>query len=731
MANLSNINNILRVSSSGVGLNKNNTGPSELDIESSGADMIDMTRTGQKTYRFAISGASAFSLFDVAANADRFVINTSGNVGIGTNSPNAKLEIITTRTGTPSDDTNIKVTDDTAQAADVGGSINFTGKYTDAGVVLSGSPFIRASKKNATTGDYGYGLKFGVRATASGTNNVAMTIDSDSNVGIGRNDPGYPLDVNGIIRSKPLTQAANVSGKLILASDLNSVTQIGGVIGTISFTSDDSDAGADFEVGKIEVVNQNPYGLRNDMTFTTRDQNTVSEKMRIQWDGNVGIQNTSPGALLDVGETIHANTTGIDVTGVNCIGLNTSDNHNWFPYTDGNNYYSADNHTFRGGTNNGPNYMFINSSGNVGIGTTSPNNLLNLSRNVANGDVATYIQNFNADVGSTNETASVKFAHGNDGDIGYVGAKVVCGKEGDFETSIANIKGNLQFYTASGISLDSDVNNIERMRIDSNGYVTIKNNAGVDSASLTFSNSDIGIGINQSIGYLNFYSNDGSTSSLGGVGGISVKSEEAFNTSFTPTYMSFYTHQRTNNNGTSLGNVTERMRISSNGAIGIGGANYGAAGEVLTSNGNAAPSWQAAGGGGSAWPQEKFAEYTIDSTTSNILIATMNSTTWHGNELAGCLKFTINASDYIQVSYITVSTFLSGSNQWFFKGNSEMTTHNSGTNPATYVFAFAGNNGSFGTTCTLKINRVANTSNYTKVNVLVQAVSSPDMFILN
>ena len=82
MANLSNINNILRVSSSGVGLNKNNTGPSELDIESSGADMIDMTRTGQKTYRFAISGASAFSLFDVAANADRFVINTSGNVGL-------------------------------------------------------------------------------------------------------------------------------------------------------------------------------------------------------------------------------------------------------------------------------------------------------------------------------------------------------------------------------------------------------------------------------------------------------------------------------------------------------------------------------------------------------------------------------------------------------------------------------------------------------------------------
>jgi len=79
MANLSNINNILRISSSGVGLNKDNTGPSELDIESAGADMIDMTRTDLKTYRFAISGSSDFSIFDVAANDDRLTISSAGN----------------------------------------------------------------------------------------------------------------------------------------------------------------------------------------------------------------------------------------------------------------------------------------------------------------------------------------------------------------------------------------------------------------------------------------------------------------------------------------------------------------------------------------------------------------------------------------------------------------------------------------------------------------------------
>jgi len=43
---------------------------------------------------------------------------------------------------------------------------------------------------------------------------------------------------------------------------------------------------------------------------------------------------------------------------------------------------------------------------------------------------------------------------------------------------------------------------------------------------------------------------------------------------------------------------SERLRIASAGQIGIGGANYGTSGQVLTSNGSgAAPSWQAAGGG--------------------------------------------------------------------------------------------------------------------------------------
>ena len=107
------------------------------------------------------------------------------------------------------------------------------------------------------------------------------------NFGVNKSNPVYKVDVGGTLRSKPISQVTNVSGKLILASNQLNVTTIGAIIGTISFTSDDSDDGPDFEVGKIEVVNQNPYGLRNDMTFTTRGQSDVSERMRILWSGGL------------------------------------------------------------------------------------------------------------------------------------------------------------------------------------------------------------------------------------------------------------------------------------------------------------------------------------------------------------------------------------------------------------------------------------------------------------
>ena len=66
-------------------------------------------------------------------------------------------------------------------------------------------------------------------------------------------------------------------------------------------------------------------------------------------------------------------------------------------------------------------------------------------------------------------------------------------------------------------------------------------------------------------------------------------------------------------------NGTQRVRIGSAGQIGLGGANYGTSGQVLTSNGSSsAPTWQDAGGGGGAW--------TLLSTTTASSASTVDIT---------------------------------------------------------------------------------------------------------
>ena len=252
---------------------------------------------------------------------------TGGNVGIGTTAPG---DILT-----------------------LAGSTN---SYSTAPVIrFDSTSTANANIRNWAVGpadsDYGnfHIFKSAARggAPVTGAGATTFTINYEGNVGIGTTSPravgsGY----------KGLEVSSPSSGSSLWLSGFSDTTK-----GYLAM-----------DTGGLNLTAISNHSL----TFGTNN----SPKMTILSGGNVGIQNTSPGALLDVGATIHPNTTGIDVTGVNCIGLNTADNHNWLPYTDGNNYYSADNHTFRGGTNNGPNYMVINSSGNVGIGNTAPQTTL-------------------------------------------------------------------------------------------------------------------------------------------------------------------------------------------------------------------------------------------------------------------------------------------------------------------------------------------------------------------
>lgn len=68
---------------------------------------------------------------------------------------------------------------------------------------------------------------------------------------------------------------------------------------------------------------------------------------------------------------------------------------------------------------------------------------------------------------------------------------------------------------------------------------------------------------------------------------------------------------------------TERLRILSTGAwsVGTGGAAYGSSGQVLTSNGNAAPTWQAAAGAGVTSLTGTANQITVSASTGAVTLS--------------------------------------------------------------------------------------------------------------
>jgi hypothetical protein len=155
-ANILNGTPILRVQGTGAGFVLNDT--------SSAGSYAILARTGAST--------NLFRIFDITAAADRLTINSSGNVGIGTDSPGAKLDVngpssVTSFTGT----TRLGIT--------VRGSTS-TNDYSGIDFLGAGSNLTARIAVLSTGG--GSFLTFGTsNSYASGITNTAMSIDPTGN----------------------------------------------------------------------------------------------------------------------------------------------------------------------------------------------------------------------------------------------------------------------------------------------------------------------------------------------------------------------------------------------------------------------------------------------------------------------------------------------------------------------------------------------------------------------
>jgi len=250
------------------------------------------------------------------------IINSSGNVGIGTASPGAKLQ-----TGNYYSNLNGGVTV---------GSTNWVGNYVAPDVVVSNTttsitpaliglalhsnsqtdnsyaPFITFSRKSSGGTDNSVFGAIGAQATGNGpdvnwvkgdlvfqtagaTNYglyERMRITNSGNVGIGTAGPQHPLQVYGTLK---VGGAANQqTGIVALGNDLDTITQIGMYRGQLN--------------GTIGGGNALVLGAVDGVSITAGNGNFGAQNVALTvlpTSGNVGIGTTSPTQKLEVAGTLN------------------------------------------------------------------------------------------------------------------------------------------------------------------------------------------------------------------------------------------------------------------------------------------------------------------------------------------------------------------------------------------------------------------------------------------
>ena len=155
--------------------------------------------------------------------------NSSGNVGIGTTTPGAKLHVeatnssITSGSVTPAQVTGLFTTN-TAQGVDVGGSIGLGG-LTDSSGTQRMFGAIAGRKENGTNAHTSGYLSFYTHLTSVGIGE-RMRITSTGNVGIGTTTPGQMLSVAGDILGN------NIIGSYFTSTSTTASTFAGAITST-------------------------------------------------------------------------------------------------------------------------------------------------------------------------------------------------------------------------------------------------------------------------------------------------------------------------------------------------------------------------------------------------------------------------------------------------------------------------------------------------------------------
>ncbi|MFA5961227.1 MAG: hypothetical protein WC848_00920 [Parcubacteria group bacterium] len=505
----------------------------------------------------------------------QMVINSSGNVGIGTTNPTRKLDIVTASDSDVGVYTNGYIRSGNLFMA--GGAAGlFNNSVSDGGLIFDHAIDNSIELYSGVGGNVAF-------ATNGDSSNYSMLINAAGNVGIGTTAPGYKLHVTGstdnylsylynsntgnsagglYVRGDGLgnlltlnyagTDVMTVSGAQTTFSNPVSFASAGNVAFSNDLVLTNSTAGNIRFQGAGYVVTES--GWQNlDLTLSAANDGFVVVADTLQ--NNLNIGSTAPGTNYGIYQTL--NNTGIVTTGVDTTyGLyqalsrtgatgGTINSYGVYSNVTGDTggtstaiggYFSAS------GADN--NFALITGNGNVGIGTTAPGYQF-------------VINNPNS--------ALMQFIAG---DGGYVSGSY-------FGSPTSPTRGSILYQNNSGIDDSLNITSVgvmsfvtqylERMRILANGNVgigTTDPGAKLDVNGSILATS-IRLGSTYSIDNTGFYISD---PALGGIGSGGQTPNGAYSW-----FISSGDNTTHNDGFINLDTSgSERMRIDASGNIGIG-----------------------------------------------------------------------------------------------------------------------------------------------------------------
>ncbi|KKS45519.1 MAG: hypothetical protein UV10_C0021G0006 [Candidatus Azambacteria bacterium GW2011_GWA1_42_19] len=386
-------------------------------------------------------------------------LDSSGNVGIGTTSPQYRLTIRESLSGTAA----VKISSSSGAPL-----------LLDADNTGSTFGMIQLFRSGVLKSYIGFDAIGNVSILNSGASPLISLADS-GNVGIGTTSPQTKLEVTN-------TSSGATADQLYL-TNLASATS---TASRLTFRTSEILGSSTSTAAITGILTQNWTTGKGDLAFSTLRSGALTEAMRITDTGNVGIGTTTPGSLLSVNSTGNVYFGGgLTVSGATTLqrgavkSIQGADVIQLFGGTtevidarstgvfigagDPLNKLDVNGGVAIGtyaGVNTAPSNGLI-VSGNVGIGTTTPGTKLEIVNNSSGSTIdQLYLTNFQ---GATSTASRLSFRAADISGVGTTTGALTSILTQNWTTG----KGDLAFSTLRSGSLT------EAMRIDSSGKVGI------------------------------------------------------------------------------------------------------------------------------------------------------------------------------------------------------------------------------------------------------------------